>query len=390
MAGVLNLQKNDILDLRKAEPGLKHVMLGAGWDVAKKGFFNLGADYDLDLIALLLDSNDRLINRGVIYFGNLRGEGIYLHGDNRTGAGDGDDEKISVDLDKLPSRCEKVIFALNIYDAVSRKQNFSKVKNAYIRILNEDNGNKEICRYNLSEDGGNNTALLFAELQRVNGSWQFKAKGELLQATVKSLADMYNSMGSTNNNAQNGGILNLNKNDILDLTKKNPGLKRVMLGAGWDISNNGSDFDLDIAAFLLDANNKFNTVSNVIFFNNKQGQGIALSGDNRTGAGDGDDETINIELDKIDLNIAKIVFVVTIHEAMAKRQTFGMINNSYVRLVDLEQNGKEICRFNLKENGSTATSIIFAELIRTGAEWQFKAVGEGKIADLNGVLALYQ
>ena len=199
-----------------------------------------------------------------------------------------------------------------------------------------------------------------------------------------------NSMGSTNNNAQNGGILNLNKNDILDLTKKNPGLKRVMLGAGWDISNNGSDFDLDIAAFLLDANNKFNTVSNVIFFNNKQGQGIALAGDNRTGAGDGDDETINIELDKIDLNIAKIVFVVTIHEAMAKRQTFGMINNSYVRLVDLEQNGKEICRFNLKENGSTATSIIFAELIRTGAEWQFKAVGEGKIADLNGVLALYQ
>ena len=181
MAGVLNLQKNDILDLRKAEPGLKHVMLGAGWDVAKKGFFNLGADYDLDLIALLLDSNDKLINRGVIYFGNLKGDGIYLHGDNRTGAGDGDDEKISVDLDKLPAKCDKVIFALNIYDAVSRKQNFSKVKNAYIRILNEDNGNKEICRYNLSEDGGNNTALLFAELQRVNGSWQFKAKGELYE-----------------------------------------------------------------------------------------------------------------------------------------------------------------------------------------------------------------
>lgn len=191
MAGVLNLQKNDILDLRKAEPGLRHVMVGAGWDVAKKRFFNLGADYDLDLIALLLDSNDKLINRGVIYFGNLKGDGIYLHGDNRTGAGDGDDEKISVDLDKLSPKCDKVIFALNIYDAVSRKQNFSKVKNAYIRILNEDNGNKEICRYNLSEDGGDNTALLFAELQRVNRSWQFKVKGELLQATVKSLSDMY-------------------------------------------------------------------------------------------------------------------------------------------------------------------------------------------------------
>ena len=191
MVGVLNLKKNDVLDLTKTEPGLKNVMLAAGWDDAKKGFFKLGADYDLDLIAILLNENDKLINRGVIYFGNLNGQGIYLHGDNRTGAGDGDDEKISVNLDKLPGNCSKVIFALNIYDAVARKQSFSKVKNAYIRLLNEDSGNKEICRYNLSEDGGDNTALLFAELERKNGSWQFKARGELLHATVSSLANMY-------------------------------------------------------------------------------------------------------------------------------------------------------------------------------------------------------
>ena len=151
-----------------------------------------------------------------------------------------------------------------------------------------------------------------------------------------------NLTGNSNSTSQTGGILNLNKNDILDLTKRNPGLKRVKLGAGWDISNNGFDFDLDIAAFLLDSNNKFNTVSNVIFFNNKEGQGISLAGDNRTGAGEGDDETINIDLENINPNIAKIVFVVTIHEAMAKRQTFGMINNSYVRLIDLDQNEKEI------------------------------------------------
>ena len=185
-------------------------------------------------------------------------------------------------------------------------------------------------------------------------------------------------------------ILNLQKNEILDLTKRNPGLKKVTLGAGWDISNGGLDFDIDIAAFLLDANNKFNTVSNVIFFNNKQGQGIALSGDNRTGAGEGDDETILIDLENINPSIQKIVFVVTIHEAQSRRQTFGTVNNSYVRLLDTQNNDRELCRFNLKADGSTATSVLFAELYRDMGEWQFKAVGEGKIADLNGVLALYQ
>ena len=203
-------------------------------------------------------------------------------------------------------------------------------------------------------------------------------------------AGFENLNGNSSISNQSAGILNLNKNDILDLTKRNPGLKKVSLGAGWDIANNGLDYDLDIAAFLLDSNNKFNTVSNIIFFNNKEGQGISLAGDNRTGAGEGDDEVININLEEINPNIAKIVFVVTIYEAQAKRQTFGMVENSYVRLVDLENNKREICRFNLKENGSTATSVIFAELNRKGSEWQFKAIGEGKIADLNGVLALYQ
>ena len=188
-------------------------------------------------------------------------------------------------------------------------------------------------------------------------------------------AGFENLNGNSSISNQSAGILNLNKNDILDLTKRNPGLKKVSLGAGWDIANNGLDYDLDIAAFLLDSNNKFNTVSNIIFFNNKEGQGISLAGDNRTGAGEGDDEVININLEEINPNIAKIVFVVTIHEAQAKRQTFGMVENSYVRLVDLENNKREICRFNLKENGSTATSVIFAELNRKGSEWQFKAIG---------------
>lgn len=204
-----------------------------------------------------------------------------------------------------------------------------------------------------------------------------------------NLGSMMNNMhGNTSDNGVNA--LNLKKNDVLNLTKKNPGLKKVILGAGWDVASIGQDFDLDIAAFLLNSNGKVQNIpDDVIFFNNMQGQGICLEGDNRTGVGDGDDERIRLDLEAISSHVQKIVFVVTIHEAQAKRQTFGMVENSYVRILDEECNEKEVCRFNLKENGSTVTSVIFAELYKVSGEWQFKAIGEGKIADLNGILGLY-
>lgn len=192
MAGVLNLQKNDILNLTKSDPSLNNIMLGAGWDVAKKGFFNVGADYDLDLVALLLGEDEKLLDsKSLIYYAEKKGRGIYLHGDNRTGAGNDDDEKISIVLSDLPQDCTKVVFAVTIYDAVSRKQNFSKVKNAYVRLLNEDKNNSEICRYNLSDDGGTNTAILFSELHKINGNWEFKAIGKLLDASIDTLLKIY-------------------------------------------------------------------------------------------------------------------------------------------------------------------------------------------------------
>jgi len=192
MSNILNLEKNDILDLTKKDPSLNNILLGSGWDVVKKGFFSTQSDYDLDLIALLLDNNDKLMGKGgLIYFGNQKGTGIYLHEDNRTGAGDGDDEKISISLNILPENCNNIIFAVNIYDAMKRKQSFSKVKNAYVRLVNEDKGNAEICRYNLTDEGGDNTAIIFAELEKSSGDWKFKAVGEYLQASVSSLAQRY-------------------------------------------------------------------------------------------------------------------------------------------------------------------------------------------------------
>ena len=193
MVGALNLNKNDILDLTKKNPGLKQVILAAGWDVTKKGFFGFGHECDIDLVAFLLNKNEKMINKknGVIYFANKTGNGILLHGDNLTGEGDGDDEKISVSLDKLPNNCDKVVFATVIYEAKKRKQSFSQVKNAYVRLLDKNDYEKEICRYNLTQDGGDGTALIFAQLQKDNNDWQFKALGELVNASLGDLIKKY-------------------------------------------------------------------------------------------------------------------------------------------------------------------------------------------------------
>lgn len=185
------------------------------------------------------------------------------------------------------------------------------------------------------------------------------------------------------------GVLNLEKNAILDLTKRNPGLTKVDLGAGWDIAIGGDDFDLDIAAIMTTSNGKVRSAKDVVYFGNMTVNGVRLNGDNRTGAGDGDDEIMSLDLNAIDRDIQKVTFVVTIYKGQEKRQTFGMVNNSYVRLIDVANGGRELCRFDLKADGSTSTAVIFAELYRDGAEWQFKAIGEGKVADLNGILSMY-
>lgn len=193
MVDMLNLKKNDILDLTKIDPSINKLRLCAGWDVAKRGLFGfLEKDFDLDLVALLLDKDGKLLrSKGIIYYGDKKGNGICLHGDNRTGEGDGDDEMISIVLDKIQPNCSKIIFSVTIYNGESKKQNFSKVKNAYVRLLDEDKNDKEICRYNLSGSGGDNTAIIFAELQKEGKDWSFKAVGNLLKGSVKSLVNMY-------------------------------------------------------------------------------------------------------------------------------------------------------------------------------------------------------
>ena len=186
----VNLQKGQKVNLTKGDgSALKHAMVGLGWDAAeapKKGGFlssllggSGGDDIDCDASAFVCRGGRLVSNEDVVYFGNLRhkSDAIRHQGDNLTGEGEGDDEQIFVDLASLPSDCDKIIFVVNIYQAVKRKQQFGMIKNAFIRIVDADS-NAELCRYSLSENYDGMTAMVFGELYLHNGQWKFNAIGQ--------------------------------------------------------------------------------------------------------------------------------------------------------------------------------------------------------------------
>ena len=173
--------------------------------------------------------------------------------------------------------------------------------------------------------------------------------------------------------------LSLTKGGNLSLTKEAPGMTKVLVGLGWDArSTDGTEFDLDASAFLLKADGKVRADSDFIFYNQlKSVDGsVEHTGDNRTGEGDGDDEAIKVDLSKVPAEIDKIAFTVTIHEAEARRQSFGQVRNAFIRIVNQDTN-VEVGRYDLAEDASTETAMIFAELYRHGTEWKFRAVGQG-------------
>lgn len=188
--GLLNLKKNDILDLTKSVPTLNKIRVAAGWDVNNSLF---GGTFDLDLCAILLDKNGRPVDgmNPCVYYGKKKSTGIFLDGDNLTGEGDGDDENIYVTLNDIPAAVDRIIFNVVIYDGIAKRQKFSKVKNAYVRIVDTEKNDSEICRYNLTEDGGDNTAVVFAELNKNNNNWEFMAIGDYKRASIEDLLNSY-------------------------------------------------------------------------------------------------------------------------------------------------------------------------------------------------------
>ncbi|WP_175952570.1 TerD family protein [Burkholderia sp. BCC0405] len=181
--------------------------------------------------------------------------------------------------------------------------------------------------------------------------------------------------------------LTLQKGGNLSLSKTDPSLTRILVGLGWDPrATDGTEFDLDASAFLLGANGKVRGEADFIFYNQLRSQdgSVEHTGDNRTGAGDGDDEVLKVDLSRVPADIDKIAFTVTIHDAEARKQNFGQVSNSFIRVVN-ETSGAEVVRYDLAEDASTETAMIFAELYRSSGEWKFRAVGQGYAGGLRAL-----
>jgi len=175
------------------------------------------------------------------------------------------------------------------------------------------------------------------------------------------------------------GSVSLAKGGNMSLSKANPNLAKIKIGLGWDVRQTGGPaFDLDASAFLLKGDGKVRMPQDLIFYNNKTSPdgSVYHHGDNLTGAGEGDDEVISVDLMRVPPDIQKIVFVVTIYEAEIRRQNFGMVSRAFIRVVD-ELTNNEMCRFDLTEEASLLSTMIFGEVYKYGNEWKFRAVGQG-------------
>ncbi len=173
--------------------------------------------------------------------------------------------------------------------------------------------------------------------------------------------------------------ISLSKGGNVSLSKEEPGLSKILIGLGWDArATDGVDFDLDASAFLLGAGDRVRGDADFIFYNNLRAAdgSVEHTGDNRTGEGDGDDEAIKVSLTTVPTDIQKVAVAVTIHDGEGRAQNFGMVSNAFIRVVN-DATGREIARYDLSEDYSVETALIFGEVYRHNDEWKFRAVGQG-------------
>jgi len=187
------------------------------------------------------------------------------------------------------------------------------------------------------------------------------------------------------------GSVSLAKGGNMSLSKLNPNLAKIRIGLGWDVRQTGGPaFDLDASAFLLKADGRVRMSQDLVFYNNKTSVdgSVYHHGDNITGVGDGDDEIVSLDLTRVPMEIQKIVFVCSIYEAEVRQQNFGMVSRAFIRVVD-DLSNQEMCRFDLTEEASLLSSMIFGEVYRYNNEWKFRAVGQGIQGGLKAIGAMF-
>lgn len=185
--------------------------------------------------------------------------------------------------------------------------------------------------------------------------------------------------------------LSLSKGQNISLSKEAPGLTKVLVGLGWDErATDGQDFDLDASLFMLNASGKCRSDADFIFYNqmNSPCGSVSHTGDNRTGEGEGDDESIKVDLSKVPADVQTLAVTVTIHDYEARKQSFGQVANAFIRIVN-EDTGAEVVRYDLTEDYSTETAMVFGELYRHNGDWKFRAVGQGYAGGLGAMAAQY-
>jgi len=181
--------------------------------------------------------------------------------------------------------------------------------------------------------------------------------------------------------------VSLSKGGNVSLSKEAPGLRAVLVGLGWDVrTTTGADFDLDASALMVGQNGKILSDAHFVFFNNLTSPdgSVEHTGDNLTGEGEGDDEAIKVNLEGVPAEVDKIVITVSIYDAEARQQSFGQVRNAFIRVVN-QADDREITRYDLSEDASTETAMIFGELYRNQSEWKFRAVGQGYSTGLRGI-----
>lgn len=183
--------------------------------------------------------------------------------------------------------------------------------------------------------------------------------------------------------------INLVKGGNINLSKEDPGMEHLLLGLGWNPrATDGQEFDLDASVFMVEEDGKIHNETDFIFYKNTVSTcgSVKHGGDNRTGDGDGDDETINVDLKNVPARIARLVVTVSIYDAATRGQNFGMVSGAYMRAVNAAAN-TEVAKFDLSEDMSTETAMIFGEIYRHNGEWKFKAVGQGFAGGLEALVA---